>query len=346
MGAEAIDVRSVLWERVGELADRAPQISDLRHHKLHLIAASRMRARGEDVPAELRQAECRAAAIALGAAPLLRRIRAATDAELIVMKGPEAATRWPEARLRPWKDLDLFVEDADTVQAALLAAGFTELGPCIDYRDNHHLRPLAFPSVPIAVEVHRRPKWPARHAPRFEELIEGAVPSTFPVPGVFAPSVAHHAVLLAGHAWEHDPLGRIGSLADVAAMLFDADPQAVEAVARDWDVGRIWAATVRAVDRLLLTDRPPARPPIWHRHLHETRERTVFEGHVERIVGPVAAAPVAAAPVAAARALSKTLRPWPGETWSGKLQRSRRSVHHASLRESEHDQDLYGGTTR
>ena len=72
----------------------------------------------------------------------------------------------------------------------------------------------------------------------------------------------------------------------------------------------------------------------------------MFEGHVERLVGPVAAAPVAAAPVAAARALSKTLRPWPGETWSGKLQRSRRSVHHASLRESEHDQDLYGGTTR
>ena len=181
MGAEAIDVRSVLWERVGELADRAPQISDLRHHKLHLIAASRMRARGEDVPAELRQAECRAAAIALGAAPLLRRIRAATDAELIVMKGPEAATRWPEARLRPWKDLDLFVEDADTVQAALLAAGFTELGRL--HRLPRHPSP-APPGVPracpIAVEVHRRPKWPARHAPPFEELIEGAVPSTFP----------------------------------------------------------------------------------------------------------------------------------------------------------------------
>ena len=41
---------ALLWERVGELADRAPRLSDLRHHKLHLVAASRMRARGEAVP--------------------------------------------------------------------------------------------------------------------------------------------------------------------------------------------------------------------------------------------------------------------------------------------------------
>ena len=39
----ALLMESMLWERVGELADRAPQISDLRHHKLQLIAASRMR---------------------------------------------------------------------------------------------------------------------------------------------------------------------------------------------------------------------------------------------------------------------------------------------------------------
>ena len=35
----ALLMESVLWERVGELADRAPRISDLRHHKLHLLAA-------------------------------------------------------------------------------------------------------------------------------------------------------------------------------------------------------------------------------------------------------------------------------------------------------------------
>ena len=72
-------MESLLWERVGELADQAPRISDLRHHKLQLIAASRMRARRVEVPEELRRAERHAAAIALSATPLIRRIRAATD---------------------------------------------------------------------------------------------------------------------------------------------------------------------------------------------------------------------------------------------------------------------------
>ena len=43
-------MESLLWERVGELADRAPRISDLRYHKLHLLAAARLRQRGDDVP--------------------------------------------------------------------------------------------------------------------------------------------------------------------------------------------------------------------------------------------------------------------------------------------------------
>ena len=48
------------------------------------------------------------------------------------------------------------------------------------------------------------------------------MPSAVRSPDVFAPSPAHHAVLLAGHAWEHDPLGRIGPLADIAAMTLAA----------------------------------------------------------------------------------------------------------------------------
>ena len=326
----------VLWERVGELADQAPRISDLRYHKLQLIAASRMRGRGEDVPAELRDAERHAAAIALSAAPLIRRIRAATDAPLIVMKGPEAAARWPSERLRPWKDLDVLAEDAEAVQAELLAAGFVEIGVPVDYANNHHLRPLAHRQLPVSVEVHRRPKWPNRNAPGFEELVEAAVPSVLGVPGVFAPSPAHHAVLMAGHAWEHDPLGRVGLLVDVAASALDADPNEIEAAARAWSVSRVWSATASAIDRLLLERRRASRSRVWYRHLYESRERTVLEGHVERLVGPVAAAPVPAAPVVATRALWNTLRPGPDETWSQKLRRSQRSVHHASLRESEH----------
>jgi hypothetical protein len=337
-------MESMLWERVGELADRAPRISDLRHHKLQLIAASRMRSRGEHVPAELRLAERNAAAIALSAGLLIRRIQAASDQPLIVMKGPEAAARWPSPRLRPWKDLDLLAENAEVVQAELLAAGFVEIGEPMDYADNHHLHPLAHPQLPLSVEVHRRPKWPARRTPRFDEIAEAAVPSVLGVPGVLAPSPAHHAVLMAGHAWEHDPLGRLGLLADVAATALDTDADEITAAARAWGVSRVWSATASAIDRLLLERRRASRSPIWHRHLYETRERTVFEGHVERLIGPVAAAPVTAAPIVATRALWNTLRPRPDESWSQKLQRSRRSVHHASLRESEHHQHTVGRT--
>ena len=90
----------MLWDRVGELADRAPRLSDLRHHKLHLLAASRMRTRGEAVPAELLAEERRLAAVSISAAPLLRRVRDASDARIIVMKGPEAAARWPQTPTR------------------------------------------------------------------------------------------------------------------------------------------------------------------------------------------------------------------------------------------------------
>ncbi len=337
-------MESLLWERVGELADQAPRISDLRHHKLQLIAASRMRARRVEVPEELRRAERHAAAIALSATPLIRRVRAATDRPMIVMKGPEAAALWPSPRLRPWKDLDLLVEDAEAFQAELLAAGFVEIGDPVDYEDSHHLRPVAHPAVPVSVEVHRRPKWPTRRTPAFDEIAAEAVPSVLDVPGVLAPSAAHHAVLMAGHAWEHDPLSRVGLLADIAAIALEADPDDIDAAARAWGVSRIWSVTESAIDRLLLDRRRASRSRIWHRHLYETRERTVFEGHIERLVGPVAAAPVTVAPVVATRAIWNTLRPGPDETWTQKLRRSRRSVHHASLRESEHHQHTVGRT--
>jgi Uncharacterised nucleotidyltransferase len=336
---------SMLWSRVGALADRASCLSDLRHHKLQLIAASRMRERGQAVPPELRHAERHAAAITLSKAEMIRLLRDATgDTPFLVMKGPEMAARWPNPRLRPWKDLDVLVEDAEAFQAALLRAGFVEVGDIVDYADSHHLRPLAHPRMPMSFEIHRRPKWPTTETPPLAELFESAVPASIGIPGVLAPSPAQHAVLLAGHAWEDDPLSSIGLLADIAALILETSEQEIDAVARSWGIGRVWSATARAADQLLLADKVAARPPIWRRHLYETRERTVFEGHVERLVGPVAAAPVCAAPVAATRALLRVLRPWPGETWGDKLGRSRQSLRHASLRESEHDQKLFGPT--
>ncbi len=87
------------------------------------------------------------------------------------------------------------------------------------------------------------------------------------------------------------------------------------AVAREWGVSRLWTATWRAVEDLLHDGAEPRRRPIWRRHLHQARERTVFEVHVERLVGPVAAAPLPTVPGAAARAIVNTVRPGPDEDW-------------------------------
>lgn len=323
----------MLWERVGELADRAQRLSDLRHHKLHLLAASRMRARGEEVPAELVEEERRLAAVSLSAGMLLRRIRSVSDVPMIVMKGPEAAARWPQARLRPWKDLDLLVEDAPALQHALLAAGFVEVGDPALYEDIHHLRPLLAPDIPLTIEIHMRPKWPEGRTPSFAELYEAAVPGVFAsIPDVLAPAPEHHAVLLAGHAWEHNPLNCVGQLADVAALTLEGGREAADAVAREWEIPKLWAATQRAIDEVLLAPDAAGRSPIWRRHLTEARERTVFEDHVERLVGPMAAG----SPSDATRALARTLLPAPDENWSAKVRRTGRALRNASLRRSDH----------
>ena len=76
------------------------------------------------------------------------------------MKGPEVALRYPGPALRGFRDLDLLVPDAPAVQRELLAAGFEPVGLPEKYAAIHHLRPLAYPGLPLLVEVHDRPKWP------------------------------------------------------------------------------------------------------------------------------------------------------------------------------------------
>ena len=333
-------MEAALWKRVGELADRAPTIADLRHHRLQLIASSRMRARGETPPATLRADERRYAAAHVTAPVLLRRIRSLCDGRLVLMKGPELATRWPQARQRPSGDIDLLADDAPAAHAALVSAGFVMLGDPNAYVGLHHLVPLALRGMPLTIEIHSRPHWPAGFVPGIDEIAEAATPSALGIDGLLAPRPAHHAVLLAVHAWEHEPLGRVGSLADVAAMTEEADPVAVSAVARTWGVSRIWNTTARAVDELLSDAWRPVYWPIWKRHLRDARERTVFEHQVAQFSGPVATAPPAHAPVVALHVLDRTLRRANDESWSAKLRRSLRAARNASAPRSWHEAKL------
>ena len=161
-----------------------------------------------------------AAAIALSAGLLMRRVRAATDATIIVMKGPEAAARWPQAAAAPVEGPRPARRGRRTrVQAALLAAGFVEVGDPAIYEDIHHLRPLALPELPLSIEVHMRPKWPTAATPTFAELAEAAVPERVRRSRTSSRRRPRTTPCCSpAHAWEHDPLSRIGALVDVAAM--------------------------------------------------------------------------------------------------------------------------------
>jgi hypothetical protein len=332
-----------LWERVGELADRAPLLSDLRHHRLQLVAASRMRSRGEDLPAELHAEERRQAAAFLAAPVLLRHIRSLCEGRLVLIKGAEAGARWPNPRLRPSKDVDLLVDDAPAVHAALMAAGFVAVEDPALFSELHHLAPLGLPGLPLTVEIHLSPHWPADVAPSVDEIAEASSPCALGIEGILAPSAAHHAVLLAAHAWSHEPLGRLGSLADVALMNEEAGRQASAAVAHAWDVDRLWNATVRTVDEQLYGAAQSARGPIWKRHLGSARERTVFEAHVARVSGPIASASPSRVPGAVLGAVGATLLPSPGEDLTTKVRRSVRAARRASVRKSTHDGQLAEG---
>ena len=167
-----------LWDRVGELADRAPRLSDLRHHKLHLLAASRMRARGEAVPAELRgRGASRGRRLALAgraAAPRPCRQRRA-DHRHEGPRGRRALAAGP--RCGRGRTSTCWSPTPHGLQRALLAAGFVEIGDPALYEDIHHLRPLMAPGLPLTIEIHLRPKWPeGTRAPTFGELFDGGAP--------------------------------------------------------------------------------------------------------------------------------------------------------------------------
>lgn len=327
-----------MWDAVEALALRGPTLRELRQHRLQLIAAYARRRRGEPLPPELRAEMRRSVAAALAAPLLLERVRAACDGPLVLMKGPEVAARYPDSALRPYKDLDVLTDDPWSVQRALLAAGFVPTGDPRLYEGIHHLRPLALPGLPLTIEVHARLKWPERMAaPATGELLEAARPAACNVEGVLALAPAHHAVVLAAHAWAHDPLGCAGRLVDVAAVAGEADRADMEALARRWRCRRLWRTTRASVEALFSDGRAPLALSAWARHLSAARERTVLETHVTRLAGQAWGMPARTAGPAVAGAVAGTAARSSDERWGEKLRRTRMAVADAFVARSEHE---------
>jgi hypothetical protein len=343
-GAESLDAR--LWEGVGRLLDRAVPLGDLRSHRIELLALARWWELGRPVPSEL-VAEARMPTIAALSAPaLLQRVRESCDGPIVLLKGPEAAACYPVAASRPFGDLDVLVPDAVAVQRALVAAGFKPFGEEASYLRSHQLQPLHYPGFPLVVEVHVRPHWvEGIQPPPVDELFEMAVESVVPVTGISALPRTHHAVLLAVHAWAHEPLGNLRDLIDVAAACQGTSALHADALASAWGVERIWRTTAAAVDALFFGIGPAWPLRIWARHLGDVRERTVLETHLGRWFAAFSAFPLGRAALMALRAMGSDVHPNAEEDWPTKVQRTRRAIRNAFEGRSRHDREAEGAST-
>ena len=330
---------AALWRAVDELLDRTPTAADLRAHRLHLLAARRLRLQGHSVSDELIVAERLAVAVTLGAEIALERAREAYDGTLVLMKGLEAAQRYPSPTLRPFRDVDLIVDRPYEAQRALIAAGFEPVG--MDdryYEDKQHLRPLRLPGLPILVEVHRRPVWvPWAAPPSTAELLSDAVDSATGISGVLALSPAHHALVLAAHSWAGKPFRRILDLVDTTLVADEADPAALWETARRWQIDGVWRTTNAAADAVLFGGRAPWHVRLWAGNVGVMRDRTVLRDHVVRLFSPFSVLPPQRALGVAGQALVENLSPASGETWRTKTARMSRALRNAFERVSVHD---------
>lgn len=333
--------RESIWASVDRLIGAAPDERALTVHRLEPLAARRLRALGRDVPEEAAESERLGAAFALAAGAHLVRARAAVEGPLLVVKGPEVAARYPDPATRVSRDVDLVAPDPEEAQRRLLAAGFAEAGSADYYADAPHQLPLAWPGLPVEVEVHGRPNWPQwLAAPSAEALLEGAVPSATGVAGLLAPAPERHVLVLAVHAWTHGPLTRLRDLLDVALMTTEADRGEIERIAESWGVTRLWLTTDAIATALFLGGPEPRPLRTWARNLSEVRERTVLEQHVARWIGWHAVLPRSLAVRATIDELWDDLTPERGETWGSKARRSGRAIRNAFVSRSKHERGL------
>lgn len=330
-----------LWAAVDRLIDSTDDVEALAVNRLHLLAARRWRELGRDVPAELVAAERVAAVSTLVLPELLGRLRGACEGPVVVHKGPEVASRYPDPVLRPFVDVDILVPDAESAQKALVGAGFVEIGDPLFYAVSPHQQPLEWPGLPLHVEVHSDLNWPhwLGRAPA-PELLAAAIPSSLGIEGVQTLAPHHHALAIAGHAWAHGPFARVGDLVDVAAMADGLDRDDLLRLARRWNVERMWKTTIATVDAVLFDGPPPWAVRTWARNLPAVRDRTVLEIHLGRWLAGFSALGARGGLRVLREEIGSDLRPEVGETWGQKLARIPRAFRDAFLTRSRHDRRL------
>jgi len=237
-----------------------------------------------------------------------------------------------DRELRPFIDVDLLTDDTVAAHRALRSAGFIEVGVPAAYTGVHHLRPLAWPQLPLTIELHHtlnHPDWLV--PPPSRELLELTRPSVTGVEGLLGPLPAAHAVLIALHSWAHQPLRRLLDLIDIVMVLDPADRAEAGRLARRWGSHRVWRTTLSAAVSLLEEGSSALALSIWARHLAQVRERTVLENHLARWAGAGSGLPRSGVRSigGATVLLTGAVRPRSGETWSDALSRTRLAMSDA-----------------
>lgn len=328
-----------IWAGLEPVFDRSDDFEALRAHRIHLLALRRWRACGRPLPWEATAIERQAVIAAVSAPPLLQRAVEAYSGRMAIMKGVEVGQLYPHDWLRPFRDVDLIADHADAAQAALIAAGFEEVGEPEMYENIHHLRPLALGAGPLVVELHRGPKWPERVGapPSADRLLGRSVQSSTGVPGLLALSPADHAICLAAHAWAHEPLLRIGDLLDVSVMAGQAEAWELAERAREFGVERIWEATIGAATAILGARRATVPLRTWARSLARGQRRSVLEWHAQKWLSPLSALPFPESLGAASKEAIADLMPAEGERWSSKVRRMGTALRDARVPRVVHD---------
>jgi len=154
-----------------------------------------------------------------------------------------------------------------------------------------------------------------------QEILDGAGPTALGVDGVSTPAPAHHALILAAHAWRHEPLWTLRDLIDIAAVAGQAGERDLDRVANGWGIARLWRTTNRAIDGLFFGGRRTAPLRTWARHLHLVRDRTGLEKDAARLLEGYWGMPPHLAPLPTLRLAYHMITPASGESWRDRAAR-------------------------
>ena len=165
------------------------------------------------------------------------------------------------------------------------------------------------------------------------------MPTRLGIDGLSTLPPAHHTLLLAAHAWAHQPLGRLGDLLDVVVSLRRADEAEVAALARRWGCSRLWRTT-RSAARDVVEGRGRSRRQAVGAAPERIPRAQVLESAPARTLGPASALPRRRVPGAVTRAVLHDVRRARDEPWRLKLVRARLALANAGTSRSAHVETL------